>query len=91
VVRYIQLYLGCINGSAQIKPRGDSTTKELITKLENSFSQLPSTEYAAGENGLMNDLYESWLGGRDTDKSKAMLLTTYHPIPKNNIALNIKW
>lgn len=89
---YDEYYIvGCVNGSAQIRPRGDSTTKELIVKLERSFNQLPSTVYKSGENGLINDLYESWLGGRQTDKAKAMLHTTYHAIPKNNLTLNIKW
>ena len=85
------LISGCINGSAQIRPQADATTKELITKLENSFRQLPSTTLEAAGNGLVNDLYESWLGGKHTDKAKTMLHTTYHPIPKNNISLNIKW
>lgn len=80
---------GCINGSAQIRPREGETTKELIVKLENSYNQLP--KYCEYNRNSMNELYDLWLGGRHSDKVKSMLHTSYHPVPKNTSSLNIKW
>lgn len=80
---------GCINGSAQIRPRDGETTKELIVKLENSYSQLP--KYCEYNSNSMNELYDLWLGGRYGEKVKSMLHTSYRPVPKNISSLNIKW
>lgn len=43
------------------------------------------------ENKVIEELYENWLGGQESDKCSAVLHTSYHAVEKNINALNIKW
>lgn len=81
--------LGCLNGGAQIRSTDGSSPKELITKLEEMYNALPCK--SLNDTGNINELYDKWLGGKDSEKCNAVLHTTYHEIEKNVNALNIKW
>ncbi|KAL1453648.1 hypothetical protein WDU94_009974 [Cyamophila willieti] len=81
---------GCLNGGAQIRNEGAGTnSRETVLELETTLNGLKKQE--PFQNETVHQLYTKWLGGRDTDKAKALLYTNYHNIPKNNIALNVKW
>uniref|UniRef100_A0A8D8S0F6 Probable cytosolic Fe-S cluster assembly factor GA29080 n=1 Tax=Cacopsylla melanoneura TaxID=428564 RepID=A0A8D8S0F6_9HEMI len=82
---------GCLNGGAQIRNEGAGGTnsREIALELETVLSGLKKQEPV--QNETVNQLYTKWLGGRDSDKAKGLLYTNYHNIPKNNIALNVKW
>lgn len=43
------------------------------------------------DNKVVKELYETWLGGSDSDKSNSVLHTQYHAVEKPVNALNIKW
>ncbi|KAH9634806.1 hypothetical protein HF086_012220 [Spodoptera exigua] len=80
---------GCLNGGAQVRPLTGESGRELVAQLEAMYSQLPLASPA--DSKLVRKLYADWLDGRDSDKAKAMLHTTYHAVEKSDIALNIKW
>lgn len=80
---------GCLNGGAQIRNEKAASPKETALELETILCDLAKSE--PRENATLEHLYKAWLGGKSTDKGKHMLNTSYHNIPKNNIALNVKW
>ncbi|KAJ8960017.1 hypothetical protein NQ318_009453 [Aromia moschata] len=80
---------GCLNGGAQVRPGDGITIKELTTRLENLYESLPCT--SPEENKVVKELYDSWLGGQESDKCNAILHTQYHAVEKAPNALNIKW
>lgn len=81
--------LGCLNGGAQVRSKDGTSAKELITRLEEMFNSLPYK--SANEAKVIEELYEIWLEGQDSDKCNSVLHTSYHAIEKNVNALNIKW
>lgn len=80
---------GCLNGGAQSRNEKAANSKETVLKLETSLTDL--SKHDPWTNSTVTTLYKEWLGGRDTDKCRYLLRTNYHNIPKNNIALNVKW
>lgn len=80
---------GCLNGGAQIKNEKMANSKETVMELEMSLNKMD--EHDPWNNSTVTTLYKEWLGGKDTDKCRFFLHTNYHNIPKNNIALNVKW
>lgn len=80
---------GCLNGGAQVRPKEGKSSKELIVELEDVYIALPVK--SPEDNALVKKLYETWLGGQDSDKSSVVLHTQYHAVEKMNTALNIKW
>lgn len=80
---------GCLNGGAQVRPQGDKTVRELSADLETMYNSL--TARLPEHNETVRELYDSWLGGVDSDKCVNILHTQYHAVEKMNTALNIKW
>lgn len=80
---------GCLNGGAQIRPQDNIQPRELSSKLEAMYHDLPTS--LAEENLVIHKLYKTWLGGEYTDKALAYFHTQYHEIEKMNIPLAIKW
>lgn len=80
---------GCLNGGAQIRAKEGVSSRELTGKLEKMFQTLPVRK--PEDNKAVENLYNSWLSNRDSDKSKVILHTEYHAVEKNTNALNIKW
>nr|XP_022918368.1 probable cytosolic Fe-S cluster assembly factor CPIJ010948 [Onthophagus taurus] len=80
---------GCLNGGAQIRPSNGKSSKELIVELEQLYLSLPCQN--PEENEEVKRLYQVWLDGNESDKSKALLHTEYHAVEKMSTALNIKW
>ena len=80
---------GCLNGGAQIRPDSSIHTKEFINKLENLYKNLPIV--SPEKNLQLQQLYTKWLDGIGSDKSVALLHTTYREVEKTQLALNIKW
>ena len=82
---------GCNNGRGQILPDSQSseTAKDrlnLVNELYNSVECVQPEHVQEVEK-----LYDEWLGGADSEKSKALLHTQYHHIEKNTNALVMKW
>lgn len=65
------------------------TGRELVAQLQALYTKLPTSNPA--QSKLVKQLYSDWLDGRESDKAKALLHTSYHALEKNDIALNIKW
>lgn len=82
-------FLGCLNGGAQVRSTSHAASKELVLELEKMYSRLPQKSPEQNQN--VRELYESWLGGTDSDKSNTILHTHYHAVEKMTTALNIKW
>ncbi|CAD0196538.1 unnamed protein product [Chrysodeixis includens] len=80
---------GCLNGGAQVRPVVGESGRELVAQLEVLYNRLPLAVPA--QSKMLRKLYAEWLGGKDSDKAKAMLHTAYHAVEKSDIALNIKW
>ncbi|KAJ8917866.1 hypothetical protein NQ315_010779 [Exocentrus adspersus] len=80
---------GCLNGGAQVRPKDGTSVKELASKLEELYNSLPVA--IPEQNELVKKLYDSWLGGQESDKSSAVLHTQYHAVEKIANAFNIKW
>ena len=87
---YMQLFCaGCLNGGAQVRPQNGSSSHELTGKLEALYETLP--KQIPEENQIVQELYNSWLGGAHSDKCVSLLHTKYHAVEKMTTALNIKW
>ncbi|KAJ7398090.1 Cytosolic Fe-S cluster assembly factor NARFL [Pitangus sulphuratus] len=78
---------GCLNGGGQIKLEGEPKDRlQLVERLyESPKAEIPE------ENQAVAELYEHWLGGRDSEKALGTLHTEYHPVEKANTGFNIKW
>ncbi|KAJ3417164.1 hypothetical protein HDV05_006370 [Chytridiales sp. JEL 0842] len=84
---------GCINGGGQLKP-AEHEALGASTPAPKSFVAQTEDVYASVRNGVngvlqapevnqeVEGLYQSWLGGKDTEKARFMLHTQYHVIEK---------
>lgn len=79
---------GCLNGGAQIRPTTGIHARELTQQLEDLYKKLPQSTV---DNVDVKQIYSNFLGGQYSEKSKALLHTSYHAVEKMNTALNIKW
>ena len=80
---------GCLNGGAQSRPQQDMTQKEVLTKLEESFSQMDKWSASMSDPDV-SSAYTEWLLGSDEEAFK-MLHTEYHEVEKMTNSLAIKW
>ena len=85
----LHIFPGCLNGGGQIRPAGEETPKELLSRVEEIYGVLQNQDIHS--NSTVDTLYEDWLGGKDSEKAAEMLHTKYHAVEKMNTALNIKW
>lgn len=87
---YVFLFrgIGCLNGGAQIRPEAGVTARELTSQLDQLYQQLPQSNV---ENADVKFVYQKFLDGAHSDKTKSLLHTAYHAVEKMNTALNIKW
>lgn len=81
--------IGCINGSAQVRPSDGVTSKELIEKLKKMYFDLPKCSVEKSDE-IAHQVHDSWIGNNN-DKCNSMLHTSYHAVQKNAASLNIKW
>nr|CAD7426333.1 unnamed protein product [Timema monikensis] len=88
-MKQVVFVTGCLNGGAQVRPLDGVHSRELTTRLEAAYSSLP--QRAPEDNPTLERLYSRWLAGPHSDKSRAMLHTTYHAVEKMNTAITIKW
>ncbi|KAF1543885.1 Cytosolic Fe-S cluster assembly factor NARFL, partial [Eudyptula albosignata] len=79
---------GCLNGGGQIKPDGESS-KDQLQQVERLYESL-KTEIPE-ETRAVNELYEQWLGGVESEKAAKALHTEYHAVEKTSTGFNIKW
>lgn len=79
---------GCLNGGAQLRPEPGDTAREVTAKLLELYAKLPQSEIVTNET---NHIYNQFLDGNYSDKTKSLLHTNYHAVEKMNTALNIKW
>ena len=80
---------GCLNGGAQARPPHEVTQKEMLAKLEESFSLMDKWSAKSSDAGV-SAAYDEWLLGREEVALK-MLHTDYHEIEKMTNSLAIKW
>ena len=80
---------GCLNGGAQARPQQDMTQKEVLAKLEESFSQMDKWSNTMSDPDV-SSAYAEWLLGSEEEASK-MLRTEYHEVEKMTNALAMKW
>eukprot|EP00058_Branchiostoma_floridae_P010022 XP_002595510.1 hypothetical protein BRAFLDRAFT_118961 [Branchiostoma floridae] len=80
---------GCLNGGGQVRIGDKEADKDLLTKAEELYLALPVR--TPEKNPRLESLYSEWLSGRDNEKARRMLHTTYHPVEKMTNALAIKW
>ncbi|KFP49445.1 Cytosolic Fe-S cluster assembly factor NARFL, partial [Cathartes aura] len=79
---------GCLNGGGQIKLDGESS-KDQLQQVERLYESL-KTEIPE-KNRTVNELYEQWLGGVESEKAAKALHTEYHAVEKTSTGFNIKW
>lgn len=72
-----------------MRPVQGETGRELVSQLQDLYNKLPLANPA--QSKLVKQLYIDWLDGRESDKARALLHTSYHALEKSDIALNIKW
>ncbi|KAK3886746.1 hypothetical protein Pcinc_009122 [Petrolisthes cinctipes] len=80
---------GCLNGGAQIRPENGVSAKDLVTKLEEAYENIPISNPES--ESKVATVYTEWLGGGDSEKVKKFLHTQYKSIEKTTSALGIKW
>ncbi|XP_028410171.1 cytosolic iron-sulfur assembly component 3-like [Dendronephthya gigantea] len=80
---------GCVNGGGQIRPSPEESSKELIEKVAKLYNSLKSSLPENDKN--VQEVYEKWLGGQNSERCKEVLHTSYHAVEKNVTALGIKW
>ncbi|KAL4221217.1 hypothetical protein ACF0H5_019481 [Mactra antiquata] len=80
---------GCLNGGGQIRPEGEVTPKDRLVRVTELYNSLNTI--SPWNDDTVKSLYEEWLSGTDSDKSKNMLHTQYHEVEKMTNALAIKW
>lgn len=80
---------GCLNGGAQIRPDDGQTSKELISRLEDSLAgmkkQLPE------QNQMVDVVRKKVNPDGNLDAEKHLLYTEYHEVEKMTSSLLIKW
>ncbi|KAJ3062758.1 hypothetical protein HDU99_005108, partial [Rhizoclosmatium hyalinum] len=94
---------GCVNGGGQLKPdifdaQGNviegPASKEYVQGAESIYQSVGKVLYMEPEvNASVVHLYQHWLGGLDSQRSRDMLHTQYHEIAKLTQVngLNVKW
>jgi two-component SAPR family response regulator len=71
-----------------VRQEKDMSVRELTQQLEQLYYALPKS---VPDNDSVKRIYKNFFDGKDSDKSKSLLHTTYHAVEKMNTALNIKW
>lgn len=80
---------GCLNGGAQIRPDGATSSKELVAQLEEAYMSLPNVQ--ALDDPRVGECYSEWLGGVESEKAHSHLRTKYKAVEMSVSALGIKW
>lgn len=66
----------------------DENAKELLEKVKNTYNAVATRE--PWKNPIVEELYEKWLGGHDSETVKKLLHTKYHEVEKLQTTLT-KW
>nr|BAC31620.1 unnamed protein product [Mus musculus] len=79
---------GCLNGGGQLKAP-DTEGSELLQQLERLYSMVRTgaPEDAPG----VQELYQHWLQGEDSERASRLLHTQYHAVEKPSSGLSIRW
>lgn len=79
---------GCLNGGGQLKAP-NMEDKELLQQVERLYSMVrhEAPEDAPG----VQELYQHWLHGEDSERASHLLHTQYHAVEKTNSGLSIRW
>ncbi|XP_052761261.1 cytosolic Fe-S cluster assembly factor narfl-like [Mya arenaria] len=80
---------GCTNGGGQIKVVGETTPKDRLAQVTGLYNSVQTVNPWTQSD--VTSLYEEWLGGFETEKSRTLLHTQYHEVEKMTNALAIKW
>lgn len=82
------LTTGCLNGGGQLKAP-DTEGKELLQQVERLYNMV-RTEAPEDAPGVQ-ELYQHWLQGEDSEQVRHLLHTQYHAVEKTNSGLSIRW
>ncbi|XP_069167151.1 cytosolic Fe-S cluster assembly factor narfl [Procambarus clarkii] len=80
---------GCLNGGAQIRPDSGTSSKDLVSKLQEAYELLPTIN--PSEDHRVPSIYSEWLGGEDSQKAQKCLRANYNAVEKATHVLGIKW
>jgi len=81
---------GCINGGGQLKPDENIPIKDWILHVNNIYRNVNSL--SPEKNDAVLNLYNEWLDGIDSEKSKKLLRTQYHAVETTLVnPLAVKW
>ncbi|CAI2173369.1 1042_t:CDS:2 [Funneliformis geosporum] len=81
---------GCINGGGQLKPNENIPIKDWILHVNNIYRKVNSV--SPEKNDVVLTLYNEWLDGIDSEKSKSLLRTQYHAVETSlTNPLAVKW
>ncbi|XP_029413597.1 cytosolic iron-sulfur assembly component 3 isoform X2 [Nannospalax galili] len=79
---------GCLNGGGQLKAP-DVQGRELLQQVERLYSMVKAE---APEEALgVQELYQHWLQGENSEQASRLLHTQYHAVEKTNSGLGIRW
>lgn len=81
--------VGCLNGGGQLRPEGEESSRELLSRVETVYKSIPVRN--PWNSDLLSNLYVDWLGGIDSEAAKERLHTHYRAVPKMTNALSLKW
>jgi len=81
--------VGCLNGGGQLRPEGEESSCELLSRVETVYQSIPV--HNPWNSNIVSELYVDWLGGIDTEAANQRLHTQYRAVPKMTNALSLKW
>ncbi|XP_052050751.1 cytosolic iron-sulfur assembly component 3 [Apodemus sylvaticus] len=79
---------GCLNGGGQLKAP-DTDSRELLQQVERLYGMVRSE--APEDVPGVQELYQHWLQGEDSERASRLLHTQYHAVEKTNSGLSIRW
>ena len=77
-----------MNGGGQLKAP-DTEGSELLQQLERLY-RMVRTEAPEDAPGVQ-ELYQHWLQGEDSERASRLLHTQYHAVEKPSSGLSIRW
>lgn len=80
---------GCLNGKGQAQSVDGKPEQAQLQEMEALFTSVPVQ--SPDHNPHIQELYTSWLGGEESQKSRETLHTKYVPAPPITARVDMKW
>lgn len=81
---------GCLNGGGQSRPIEGESSKELLTRVEQSYRDVDGL-CLPHLNSQANQLYDLWLDGKFSERSQTLLHTQYHAVEQMDLPIKLEW